>query len=80
MVPVAGDWSKAVPRVRCETAATVPWSRDAWESRMFNGAYTGASASEKVKYGVMNTTGDQVGVASAHQYGEHYLMLKPRCC
>ena len=47
---------------------------------MFNGAYTGASASDKVKYGVMNTTGDQVGVASAHQYGEHYLMLKPRCC
>ena len=47
------------------------------EDALFDGAYKDAKPAEKPKYGVLNMTGDNRGVISAHMYGRNYLILKP---
>ena len=52
-------------------------ARNGWEDALFGGAYHFATAHEKPKYGVLNTTSDGLGVRACAQYGAHHLVLKP---
>lgn len=51
-------------------------TRVTWEGALFGNAYDSSPDFEKVKYGVLNTTGDNRGVVSAHCYGLCFLVLK----
>jgi hypothetical protein len=51
-------------------------TRDSVEAAISGGAYAGAEAAQKVKYGCLNTAGCLAGVASAEGYGENYLVLR----
>jgi hypothetical protein len=50
--------------------------RSVWEDSLFGKTYAAAADSERVKYGVLNITGDSRGVVLAHNYGQCYLALK----
>ena len=51
--------------------------REMWERCLFGGAYDDAKAFDRPKYGVMNFTGDPMGIQRAcRQYGDSYMLLK----
>ena len=56
------------------TADTV--LRAQWEDRLFNRAYQGSAAHDRVKYGVLNVVQDAAGVRACAQYGTSFLVLK----
>merc|ERR550525_1317148 len=48
-----------------------------WEDELFGGAYRGANAFDRCKYGVLNVTNDPQGVrVCAPVYGSSYLLLQ----
>merc|ERR550525_1996508 len=48
-----------------------------WEDELFGGAYRGANAFDRCKYGVLNVTNDPQGVrCCAPVYGSSYFLLK----
>jgi hypothetical protein len=55
-------------------------ARSRWEARIFRGAYDGAAAAERVKYGSLNLVRDPCGIAvAAKQYGKSYVQLRSSC-
>jgi len=51
-------------------------TRKRWESDLFGDAYSGASAVDRCKYGVLNVTNDPQGVRKCSSYGSSYLLLR----
>eukprot|EP00929_Paragymnodinium_shiwhaense_P071319 TRINITY_DN36274_c0_g1_i1.p1 TRINITY_DN36274_c0_g1~~TRINITY_DN36274_c0_g1_i1.p1 ORF type:complete len:2107 (+),score=430.46 TRINITY_DN36274_c0_g1_i1:138-6458(+) len=51
-------------------------TRVEWERDLFGGHYDDAKPFERCKYGVLNVMNDYMGVRSATQYGDSYLVLK----
>jgi hypothetical protein len=51
-------------------------TRAQWEERLFGPSYNACAAFDRVKYGVLNTTGSISGVDCAAGYGDSYLLLK----
>jgi len=54
--------------------------RRSWETRMFDGIYDKASASERVKYGCLNMSMDEKGCSAAYGYGDAYFRLNDSTC
>jgi len=50
--------------------------RSRWEDELFRGAYHGAVAFERCKYGALNVVNDPQGVRNCRQYGLSYLLLR----
>lgn len=61
----------------CTSGSSDLEKREAWEERLFCGAYRGVAGPDRVKYGVLNATNDPCGVATvAKQYGKDYFVLR----
>jgi hypothetical protein len=56
---------------------TEPCLRIQSEDNLFNNSYTGTDPNLRVKYGCLNLMSDIKGCASAHPYGNSFMILKP---
>jgi hypothetical protein len=56
----------------------IPWLRQSWEKRLFDGHYDGATDGERVKYGVLNFVNNEKGCQGpcSITYGSSFLVLR----